>query len=423
MNSPLNLRFQSIAMIFERSVRLVGGVFVSVAIARYLGPDQLGLLVYAQTVVVILVVLSAAGTDVISLKWFMSGEFDDRSLLVNIAFLRLILATIIQIILLILLLQYYDDDIRSIAILGAMIFFSSFDSVQKLYESRGRGHVAALARFIGFIVSAALKIIFVFYEMSFDYFLYAIIAESFVIMCFVGCLHYKEVGISKGKVLSVNKMYKLAKQSSPLVISTVTALAYNSVAIFLIKYIMDDRSVGIYSVATRLSEAWFSLLSVAVVSIAPKIIVLAAESESESEYEKKVSRIYGFAAYVCIAVALFVTCISEWVIPLLFGEVFSDASGILMLHIWAGVFVVWRQISGQFLIANNQVSQHVKRFVFGLIFNISLCLLLIPLWGLLGAAVASLTSHIFVGYIFDLLYKTTRRHFILKTFSLVVKKS
>lgn len=415
--------WQSIAMISERCFKLLGGVFVSLILARYLGPEQFGLLIFSQTVVMILVALSALGTDVLSVKWYLSEKYDNDALLLSITIIRLCMATLIQVTLFGLLFFIEGNAIKFIFVLGWSLFFSSFDTIYKLFEYRGKGYKTAFAKFLGFIISAILKLAFVYYDMELSVILYAVISEVFLSMLLLVWIYKKESECCFQKVIPFSEIKVLLNKSFPLLISTVTALLYNATGIFVLKMMMGDEAVGIYSVATRVSEAWFSLLSITVVSITPKIIMHANNFKGgNKESSKELLRYYGVVAYLCIGVSLVMTFISNWLIVLLFGEIYSDASIVLTIHMWSGIFVAWRYISGKILIAQDLIRQHIYRFIFGLLCNLILCFISVPIFGVIGAALSALFSHILVGYFSDLFNIETREQFFLKTSSLNLKK-
>jgi O-antigen/teichoic acid export membrane protein len=80
-----------------------------------------------------------------------------------------------------------------------------------------------------------------------------------------------------------------------------------------------------YAAAVRLSEAWYFIPMVIASSLFPAII--NAKKQSEELYD-----------LMAIAIALPMTFLSDWVIHLLYGEQYSQAGSVLMIHIWAGVF-------------------------------------------------------------------------------------
>ena len=91
-----------------------------------------------------------------------------------------------------------------------------------------------------------------------------------------------------------------------------------------------------------------------------------------------------------------------------------------MIHIWTGVFVFLGVASGKWYVSENLQKLAFSRTFYGVIVNILLNILMIPKFGIYGAAIATLISQAVASYIADLFSKKTRNNFIMKTKSLLL---
>ncbi len=91
--------------------------------------------------------------------------------------------------------------------------------------------------------------------------------------------------------------------------------------------------------------------------------------------------------------AILMTFSSYIVVKLLFGVAYAEASTVLAIHIWAGVFVALGVASGGWLTAENLQKYSFYRTVIGGLANVILNFLLIPKYGINGAAVATVISY------------------------------
>ncbi|MFC1603325.1 polysaccharide biosynthesis C-terminal domain-containing protein, partial [Pseudomonadota bacterium] len=121
---------------------------------------------------------------------------------------------------------------------------------------------------------------------------------------------------------------------------------------------------------------------------------------------------------LAVAIALPMTFISDWIIALLFGSAFAQAGGVLSIHIWAGVFVFLSCAIGRSFVVDNNQSLNLYRNVLGLIANIVFNLLLIPIFGIKGAALSTLISYSVSAYLAIPLFAAGRKQFTLVTRSL-----
>jgi len=135
-------------------------------------------------------------------------------------------------------------------------------------------------------------------------------------------------------------------------------------------------------------------------------------------YYQKIQKFYDFMVGIALLIAVPMTFLSDWIIDILFGNQYNEAGSVLMINIWAGIFVFLTVASGKYLTVENMTKKIFYRNLLGVIINISLNFILIPYYGIQGAAVATLASWMFSGYIYDLFDKDVRKMFLQKTKSL-----
>ena len=96
---------------------------------------------------------------------------------------------------------------------------------------------------------------------------------------------------------------------------------------------------------------------------------------------------------MAIAIAVPVSIFSKDIINIIFGNEFQSAAPVLTIYIWAGVAVFLGVASSKYLITENFTKLSFFRTFIGMIFNVILNLILIPKYGIVGAAVATLVSY------------------------------
>jgi O-antigen/teichoic acid export membrane protein len=118
--------------------------------------------------------------------------------------------------------------------------------------------------------------------------------------------------------------------------------------------------------------------------------------------------VYSSVALVAILVACFVTIFASEILNLLFGKDYLGGVDVLKIRIWETVFAAIGVITGSWALVEGMQRQTLIFSVFGMLINISLNLILIPLFGIKGAAISSLVSIIFVVIILPLCFKDMR---------------
>jgi len=100
---------------------------------------------------------------------------------------------------------------------------------------------------------------------------------------------------------------------------------------------------------------------------------------------------------------------SSWFfIPLLFGEAYQEAVFILNIQIFALLFVFMRALVSKWILVEDLYPYSLLSHGVGVILNITLNIVLIPSYGGIGAAIATLVSYIAASYMVFFFSKKTR---------------
>jgi O-antigen/teichoic acid export membrane protein len=113
------------------------------------------------------------------------------------------------------------------------------------------------------------------------------------------------------------------------------------------------------------------------------------------------------------SIVIFIFVFSDFVVNTLFSVEFSSVSQILQIHIIAVAFVFWGTISSKFFLIENKFWITVQKSVGGALINIALNYFLIPDYGSIGAAIATIISYFFSDVLFLFFYKTGKTQLLL----------
>ena len=202
-------------------------------------------------------------------------------------------------------------------------------------------------------------------------------------------------------------------------------MVYMKIDQIMLGQMSGDEAVGIYSAAVRISEVWYFIPLVIVASVFPAI--LEAKKRNEAHYYARLQQLYDLMVLLSISVALPMSFLATPIVKLLFGEAYAPAGSVLAIHIWASVFVFLGVASSKWFLAENRQVLSLQRTVLGALANILLNAWLIPLYGTVGAAIATVVSYAIAAYFSDCLQAETRKAFLMKSsslniFSLLSKK-
>lgn len=408
--------FKNTSWLFaEKILRMIVGLFVGIWVARYLGPEQFGLFSYAQSFVGLFVAIAGLGLDGIIVRELVKDE-SKRDALLGTAFrLKLIGALLVLIALAIAVNLSQQDSLTTLLIfvIASATVFQSFNVIDFYFQAKVLSKYIVYANIISLLISSIVKIGLILNDAPLLYFAYSVLFDSLVLSGGFVCFYqYKKRLISEwyyDKKLALS----LLKNSWPLILSGLVISIYMKVDQIMIKEMISTEAVGQYAAAVRLSEAWYFIPMVIASSLFPAII--NAKKQSEELYYARLQKLYDLMVWVAIAIAVPMTLLSDWVVNLLYGEQYNQAGSVLMIHIWAGVFVFLGVASGKWFMAENLQMLSFLRTLYGMVLNVILNFLLIQEYGIEGAAVATLISQIIAAYVSDLFNEKTKRMFFMKT--------
>ena len=160
----------------------------------------------------------------------------------------------------------------------------------------------------------------------------------------------------------------------------------------MLKQMIDDAAIGYYATANSLCNMWCFVLGAIIDSLFPSI--MRAYNVNKTEYDKLNRILYAIVFYVCAFVAVLFAIFGEWVVRLLYGDAYLPAAIPLKVLTWYTAFSYLGVARNAWIVCENKQKYLKYIYVSAALANVILNLLLIPVWGTTGAAVASLTAQI-----------------------------
>ena len=215
-----------------------------------------------------------------------------------------------------------------------------------------------------------------------------------------------------------NTAKSLLKESWPLILSGLVISLYMKVDQIMIMNMLGSIDVGEYAAAVRLSEIWYFIPVVISASLFPAI--LNSREISNKLYYSRIQKLYDLMVCLAFVISISMTFMADWIVNILYGQEYNQTNGVLIIHIWSAVFVFLGVASSKWFIAEGLQLLSFYRTLCGALLNICLNLFLIPLYGIYGAAIATLASQLVASYLFNISNKHARKMFILQTKALLL---
>lgn len=401
-------------MFGEQMLRIVSGLLVGIWVARYLGPEQFGLFSYALAFVSIFSGLAKLGLDGIVVRDLVNHPHQ-RDVYLGTAFWLKFVGAFIMLGFVALATLFTSNDHTTnlyVFIIASGIIFQSFEVVDFYFQSQVLSKFVSICKITQLAVSSVLKVYFVLTGADLIWFVVVTLADQALLaLTLFIAYRYQRFG-SFYQHFDFILAKKLIKDSWPLIFSSLAVAVYMRIDQIMIKEMLGDKEVGIYSAAVRLSEIWYFIPVIITSSLFPAIV--SAKKISEELYYTRLQRLYTLMVWIAIAIALPITFLGGWLVTLLYGEAYRAAGQVLMIHVWAGVFVFLGVASGSWFTNENLQQYLFYRTVLGALINVVLNLALIPRFGVVGAAIATVIAQSMAALFFDLYTTKTRVVFCMK---------
>jgi polysaccharide transporter, PST family len=403
----------------DKIVRIAVGLVIGIWLARYLGVEGYGLYNYALAFATLLSPFASLGLDSVVIRYIVR-EPNNRVQIIGTSFILKLLAGTLTLFAAIACIYLVSPNekltIELVAILSATGIFQSFDAIDLWFQSQTQSKYTVLAKSIVFASTSILRVVLIVNKAPLAAFAWVALLD--IALGSVGLIViYQLRGYSVWLWRWSWPLAKmLVKESWPLLFSSFAILIYMKIDMVMLKAMSDERAVGIYSAATRISEAWYFIPMIVSSSMAPAIY--AAKESSETLFYNLSFKLHRFMALLSIVISISMTFLAKPSIALLFGDKYAAATDVLIVHIWASIFVFLGVASSTWLVAENLAFFTLYRTILGAIFNIGLNILLIPQYAGVGAAIATLISYAFANVFANLLDKKTHKLFWIQLRSL-----
>ena len=183
-------------------------------------------------------------------------------------------------------------------------------------------------------------------------------------------------------------------------------MIYMRIDMVMLKVMQGGQAAGIYAAATRVSEVWYFIPSAVVSSVWPAI--LRAKHDPQLYYQR-IGRLFSTVSLLAISIGGLVVIVSKPVILFLYSDAYRAAAPVLAVHVWASVFVFLGVAQAPWDFAEEALKLGFYRALSGGVSNVLLNLYLIPHYGAMGAAIATVVSYALSSVFGNLFSSKTRR--------------
>lgn len=379
----------------EKILRMVVGLFVGIWVARYLGPQQFGLFSYAQSFVGLFTAIATLGLDGIVVRELVKDE-TRRDELIGSAFWLKLMGAFAVLLILAIAVNFTSNDYATniiVFIVAGATVFQAFNVVDFYFQSKVLSKYIVYANVISLFFSSVVKIALILNEAPLVAFAWVVLFDSFVLACGFVYFYIKnhQIDWKFNKATAVD----LLRDSWPLIIGSMSFVIFSNIDNIMIKELLNEYYVGIYTAAYKLVTLWYFLPGLVLNSLFPSIVGVYG---NKNLFHKRILMISTLLVWVAIFIFIIYQLFANKIIGITYGEEYFESGELLNLLGFVNILIFYNSIWNQWMIIENKTKVILFFHVFTALFNIVFNYFLIEVYGVIGAVYALLLS-LFCSYL------------------------
>jgi len=283
---------------------------------------------------------------------------------------------------------YHQEAVTAILILG---FALIFDSVTNSYHSAligfERMELSALINVVNSLLTVSLGFIVLLFGMGLLPLIVAYAVAKATTLIFAHRVLWR-IEVRTWIGFDPQLMWRMLSGAWPFFFTTVFVIIYQRLDTVMLSFFRGEQEVGYYNAAYKLMEAIGLLTASFVAAVYPVLSRLFVDAPDRLilVYQRAMRYLLAFV----VPASAGVTIVARDLMPSLFGSTFVAGSTALIILVWGQSLDCLNPLLSQTLRAVDRERTVAWITGFGALANILFNLLLIPTFGLIGAAIATL---------------------------------
>ena len=392
--------------IFQMILQLIVGVMT----ARYLGPSNYGSLNYTASFVTFCTCFATLGMEGVIIKKFIEHPEKEGEYLGSALVMRFISSTISIIgVSVVVYILNPDEPIKLLLVFlqSFQLTFKAAQIIDSWFQRYLKSKYVSIGKAVACIIVSAYKIFLLATAKNIVWFAVSNALTDGVIALIE---YYFYVNVKGPKLkFSLSTGKEILQESYHFIISGIMVAMYGQMDRIMIGQMLSDMDVGLYTTATAICGMWIFVPDAIITSFQPSIMVLK-QNGKQSLYIRRLEQLYSGIIWLCIAVSTVVAIMASFIISVLYGKAYLGAVQTLQIAIWYETFAMIGNARGIWILCENK-NKYVKYYLsIGAVTNLILNAIMIPVWGINGAAVATLVTQIITSIVAPMFFKETRHH-------------
>ena len=400
-------------LIFDKFFRATINIFLSIILARSLGPESFGILNYLLAFLFLFTSLSSLGMNPILVNQIVKNKDRNNHITIMNAYYFRFIFSLFNYLIFIFLINILNKNqiyLNYSLIIGIGIIFKSCEVFFSYFEAKSLSKYIVISQLVGLISSAIIVFYVINKNLDYIYIYYALILDIILVFILINTFYYLKISTFFIRI-NLLVLKNIILKSFPVLISSLSIILYMRIDQIMINAIVDEYNLGVYSVSVRYIEIFHFIPKIIMISLLPILLL-------SKKYNLDLLKLNSVIFKLSLILMIFVFLSSDFLIPFIFSDIYIDSVATTKILSFSIIFVFFGVTNEHWYVSNNLQKYYAIYVFLGALTNALLNYILISKFGIEGAAYATIITYFLIIFIFDYLNKETRSLLIIKFKSL-----
>ena len=390
-----------------RIIQSIIALLINMMTARYLGPSNFGLITYAASLVAFVLPIMQLGFSDVLVQEIVNDSNEEGTIIGTSIMLSLVSAVccIVGVTSFAFAANPSEPATVLVCVLYSLVLlFQAFDHIGFWYQAKLMSRYTSMISLIAYVVVSGYKIYLLVSGKNIYWFALSNTLD-YALISIGGIILYHKLG---GQRLSFSWEIgeKMFSRSKHYILSSMMVTIFAQTDKIMIKMMMDEAATGYYGAAVTCAGMTSFIFTAIIDSFRPSIF--EGQKGNNGVFRYRLTMLYSIVIYLSLAQSLVTALFSEWIIRFLYGTAYAPAINVLRIIVWYTTFSYLGAVRNIWILANSMQKYLWRINMVGALANVALNAVLIPMFGINGAAVASLLTQIFTNVIVGYIIKPIR---------------
>ena len=396
-------------IVFGRIVQALIQFAIGMLSARYLGPSNYGILNYAASVAAFALPVAQLGMrSTLVQEYVVDPEKEGEILGTSCVFcLVSALLCLIGVNSFVLLANRGETEVILVCGLYSIgLLLRTAELLHCWFQAKLLSKYSSLASLAAYLVLAGYRLYLLVTQKNIYWFAVAHSIEYCVLGVLLLITYRKNGGRRLSFSFELGK--KILSKSKYYILAELMVTAFQNTDHIMLQLMAGDTFNGYYTAAVTCTGVASFAYSAVLDSARP--VILESRLKSKEAFERNVSALYCVLIYLSLAQGVVFTLLAEPIIWIIYGEAYLAAVPVLRINVWLLAFSHMGSARNIWILAEEKHNILWVINLCGVIANVLLNAVMIPLWGASGAAAASVLTQFITNFVMGFVLKPVREN-------------